>query len=104
MLLSNQPLSRCQLQPGQRDERQHSGEGLLGRCQDHRLQPGLRQERAKADGSLRVSIQQWKSCGVKGKSKCIQTPALQFTSCAASVKSVNFSEPQLTHLNNGMQT
>ena len=51
MLLSNQPLSRCQLQPGQRDERQHSGEGLLGRRQDHKLQPARRQESAKADGS-----------------------------------------------------
>ena len=88
MLLSNQPLSRCQLQPGQRDERQHSGEGLLGHRQDHRLQPALRQESAKADGSLRVSTQQWKAHGVKGKSKCIRTPVLQFTSCAVLIKSV----------------
>ena len=103
MLLSNQPLSRCQLQPGQRDERQHSGEGLLGCRQDHRLQPALRQESAKADGSLRVHTQQWKAHGVKGKSKCIRTPVLQFTSCAVLIKSVNLSGPQIIHLNNGMQ-
>lgn len=52
---------------------------------------------------LRVSVQQWKAFGVKDKSKCIQTPAIQFTSCAASIKSANLSEPPLTHFHNGMQ-
>lgn len=89
-LLSNQPPSRCHLQPGQRmrrrDERQHPREGVLARLQDLRLQPGLRQQRAEADGSLRGRAQQRKARGVKGKPKCVQTPAQQFTSCAASIK------------------
>lgn len=43
------------------------------------------------------------SPGIKDKSKCIQTQTVQFTSCAALIKSVNLSEPQVTHLHNGMQ-
>lgn len=49
--IAKQPVP-IQLPTAAWDEPQHSGEGLLGCLQDYRLQPGLWQERAKAESSL----------------------------------------------------
>lgn len=72
------------------------------------MSPGLQVPRAVAGDSqgrwlTKGQYTAMESPGVKDKSKCIQTQAVQFTSCAALSKSVNLSEPQLTHLHNGLQ-
>lgn len=86
-----------------REDCQHSREGLLGCPQDLMLQPGLWQERAKADDpcatlwvialpeSPRVRTEQWKAPGLKGKSKCVQTSALQLTTCTVCQGSLSLS-------------